>query len=185
MIFSQLSNHAIKRMKERTQLTEYQLTQILDNDLGVNTGTEFVFKRDHILIYSDIDDDFFVVIQDNITKVVVTILTIEYHQNLSWEIKNKKFNLAKFKGTHKRKPKDIVKLLIIKLYYYTYSTDYVKVLNVAKIAGDNTINIDTLHKLIESKCEEKNIHLNNIKEISLTKGKHGIPKFIDYSHNMV
>lgn len=93
--FTYFSEHALKRLNERTQLTESSVGDIIDMGLAIDTGTEPVFNRKHWLIYSELDKSFFVVIQDAYTGFVVTVLPMKYHENLAWKINKRYFTEAK------------------------------------------------------------------------------------------
>jgi hypothetical protein len=84
--FAHLSWHAFKRVRQRTSLSCEEIANILDNKLVVNTGKQPGFNRNHLLFYSLRDDDWFVAIQDGLTGTVVTILPLDYHQNLAWKV---------------------------------------------------------------------------------------------------
>ena len=93
--FTYFSEHALKRLNERTQLTVDCVADIIDMGLAIDTGTEPVFNRKHWLIYSKLDKSFFVVIQDAYTGFVVTVLPMEYHENLAWKVDEMCFIEAK------------------------------------------------------------------------------------------
>lgn len=92
---SYFSKHAFDRLKQRTALTCNDVISILDLNLMVNLGGIPGFNRRHLLIYSVFDDDFFIVIQDYLTGIIVTILPIEYHENIAWNISMKDKDKAK------------------------------------------------------------------------------------------
>lgn len=93
--FTYFSEHAMKRVNERTKLTTNDIADIIDIGLAVDTGTERVFNRKHWLIYSKVDGCFFIAIQDAYTGLVVTVLPIEYHENLAWKVDECFFSKAK------------------------------------------------------------------------------------------
>ncbi len=84
--FTHFSRHAFKRIASRTKLTCEKISHILDRKLAINTGREPGFNRNHLLFYSDPDDDFYVAIQDTLTGVVITVLPLDYHANLAWHV---------------------------------------------------------------------------------------------------
>lgn len=92
---SYFSKHAFDRLKQRTALTCNDVTSILDLNLMVNLGSIPGFNRRHLLIYSVFDDDFFIVIQDYLTGIIVTILPVEYHENIAWNISMEEKDKAK------------------------------------------------------------------------------------------
>lgn len=72
-------------------------------------GSKPGFNRDHLLFYSAPDDDFFVAIQDRLTGTVVTVLPLDYHSNLAWDVSPEDCDIAKniyvmasIEGAHKK-----------------------------------------------------------------------------------
>ncbi len=84
--FAHFSRHAFVRIAQRTSLSCEEIAEILDRGLVVNTGRKPGFNRNHLLFYSHRDRDYFVAIQDGFTGTVVTILPLDYHENLAWKI---------------------------------------------------------------------------------------------------
>ena len=80
------SLHAFERVLGRISLTHGELADILNADLAINIGQENNSNRVHKLFYSDADKMCFVAIQDINTGTVVTVLPIDYHENISWVI---------------------------------------------------------------------------------------------------
>jgi hypothetical protein len=78
-----LTSHAKERLQERTSISYIELARILDNNLAVNVGHEYPSNRYSRLVFSPTDKEFFIVVQDASNGTVVTILTIEYWNNLS------------------------------------------------------------------------------------------------------
>ena len=84
-------------MDERTTLYEDELFGLIDNRRCVIVGIEPYTNRLHKLIYSVSDKAHFVAIQDMATGEVITILPIDYHENLAWKISQKKLKQAVFR----------------------------------------------------------------------------------------
>lgn len=84
-----LTLHARERLKERTSILEDELCDLLDAKKCVITGMESCTNRIHELFYSKGDDDFFVAVRDTRYNEVITVLPLDYHENLAWEIKDK------------------------------------------------------------------------------------------------
>jgi len=89
-----LTYHAAQRLNERTTLSEDQLFGLIHNRRCVIVGIEPFTNRLHKLIYSEPDKTHFVAIQDIATAEVITILPIDYHENLAWKISEKKLKEA-------------------------------------------------------------------------------------------
>ncbi len=86
--FTHFSRHALVRAAQRTSLSCEDIAEILDRKLVVTIGITPGFNRKHLLFYSVPDDDYFVAVQDGLTGTVVTILPLDYHENLAWKISN-------------------------------------------------------------------------------------------------
>ena len=95
MRFTHFSQHANKRVLQRTRLSPQHLARVLDHKLVVNTGTEPGLPREHLLFYSTPDECCFVAIRDTMTGKVVTVLPLEYHQNLAWVVSPAQVQMAK------------------------------------------------------------------------------------------
>ena len=80
---TKLTEHASARLIERTSLSPQALCAILDGGAFVSLGKEVGNTKISKLFFSKSDDQFFVAIQDQKNGEVVTVLTIEYWQNLS------------------------------------------------------------------------------------------------------
>lgn len=93
--FTHFSNHALKRINERTCLGANEIADLIDFGFAVDTGREIIFEKTHWLIYSIKDKCYFFIIQDKFTGLVITILPTEYHDNLAWTVEAEKFLQAK------------------------------------------------------------------------------------------
>ena len=80
------SFHAYKRVHGRLSMTLSALAEILDMDLAINIGNESNNNRVHKLFYSEHDNMCFVAIQDIKVGTVITVLPIDYHENISWAV---------------------------------------------------------------------------------------------------
>lgn len=80
------SFHAFEKVLGRISMTHRELASLLDDDLAINIGEEINSNRVHKLFYSERDTICFVAIQDVKTGTVVTVLPIDYHENISWVV---------------------------------------------------------------------------------------------------
>jgi hypothetical protein len=80
------SFHAFERVLGRISMTHRELASLLDDDLAINIGEEKNSNRVHKLFYSERDKICLVAIQDIKTGTVVTVLPIDYHENISWAV---------------------------------------------------------------------------------------------------
>lgn len=78
--------HAIKRINERTQLTRQNVSEILNANAYVNMGSLPGIQKDHLLFYSTVDKDYFVLIRDQNNAEILTCLPLEYHANTAWKV---------------------------------------------------------------------------------------------------
>lgn len=81
-----LSRHARIRLATRTSLSMTEIAAILEKRLTVNLGHKPGILRDHLLFYSAPDDTCFVALQDSVDGTVVTVLPLDYHASLAWEV---------------------------------------------------------------------------------------------------
>lgn len=89
------SRHAFLRANQRLSIDVDELAAILDNGAFVDIGSEPCTSRSHRLFYSAPDRTCFVAIQDSMTGTVVTVLPLEYHKNLAWEVSEADQSIAK------------------------------------------------------------------------------------------
>ena len=84
--FTHFSRHAFERIGQRTKLSCEEIASILDRGLVFNTGKKPGFNRNHLLFYSEPDDDCYVAIQDGLTGTVVTVLPLDNPGNLARKV---------------------------------------------------------------------------------------------------
>jgi hypothetical protein len=89
-----LTHHAKIRLKERTDLSVEDFLTLLDTFRTSSVGYEPNTFRWHRLFYSRPDDEHFVAIQDIATGEVITILSLDYHENLAWKIGTRRLRQA-------------------------------------------------------------------------------------------
>lgn len=80
------SLHAYERVVERLTLESSEVADLLDRDLAVKIGEEKGTRRIHRLFYSHEDRQCFIAIQDEKYRTVVTILPVDYYENLAHKI---------------------------------------------------------------------------------------------------
>ena len=94
MIRATLRHHAKERLQERTSLEPAAFLHLLDQNLSVSVGVESYTRRRHRLLYSEADKAHFVAVQDFETGEVITLLPIDYHENLAWKLSEKSLRKA-------------------------------------------------------------------------------------------
>lgn len=84
--FTHFSQHAFTRIAQRSALSCEDIAEILDQKRCISVGKAPGFNREHWLFYSQQDQCCFVAIQDTMTGTVITLLPLDYHKRLAWEI---------------------------------------------------------------------------------------------------
>jgi hypothetical protein len=79
----------------RTALTAEQVAWILHYRLALKLGTDVGTVKMRFLLWSPVDNDYFVILQDTLNGDVITLLPIEYHENLAYKIDDVKREYAK------------------------------------------------------------------------------------------
>ena len=87
------SDHGLLRFNERSRMTEEDLNEILRSNKSVPIGTEN--NRRHELLYSPIDNEYYVIIYDYVVGTVITFIYNHYHDNIAWKISDESLMLAK------------------------------------------------------------------------------------------
>lgn len=83
---NKLTYHAASRLSERTSLSEEAFLDLVRLRRTVIVGVEPFTNRVHKLFYSRADSAHFVGVQDISTGEMITVLPLEYHENLAWKI---------------------------------------------------------------------------------------------------
>ncbi|MCK9453502.1 MAG: hypothetical protein M0Q90_17555 [Bacteroidales bacterium] len=192
--FAHFSRHALKRIGQRTTLNYFSIADMLDFGGAVDIGSEIVFDRRHWLFYSEEDNCCFVAIQDAFTGLVITILPLDYHENLAWKIKDEHIEEAKRKSSsHTRadvaKPKEPPSIIIVKARYISVQ-GYQKTSTLTKFRssdyrGDlyNVLNDKSLESEIRHHCKIKGIDHSSVYAITIALGNDGEPLVIDWKSN--
>jgi len=88
------SNHALSRVEQRLNLSRRAVEELLERDLFVPVGVEPRGQREHRLFYSAPDKQCFVAIQDIRRGLVITVLPLDYHANICWQVSTDAQKLA-------------------------------------------------------------------------------------------
>jgi len=83
---TKFSFHAYERVLGRISMTHRELADLLGADLVIVIGQEQNNNRVHKLFHSAKDNVCFVAIQDIKTGTVITVLPIDYHENICWSV---------------------------------------------------------------------------------------------------
>lgn len=184
--FAVFSKHALERINQRTLLNYFTIADILDYGGTVDIGTEFFFDKKHWLFYSHLDDCYFIAIQDSFIGTVVTVLPLDYYENLNFKVKDKYLDEAKqkyisYKSIRKESIKEPPSVIVIKAKYIS-DYGYQKTSTIKKLKSiDYKENIfDFLRdELFESTvslyCEQKGVDVSKVFLISISHGNNGEP----------
>lgn len=190
--FTHFSNHAYKRIKQRSQLSFNEIKVILDGKFYVNRGTEPGFNRDHIVFYSHKDECCFVAIRDNLTGEVVTILPLTYHKNLAWKISDEDISRAikiypnhllidketEKGGEHEETRKFYVAIHFIDTFEKRRSTPVVAIQSKRKWNEANLfIHDENLIQVVKDKISLLSLSTHSVLGITIKSGKRGSPNF--------
>ena len=184
--FTHFSEHALQRIKERTRMSESKIARKIDTAKAVDIGDEPGLNRKHWLFYSLYDDSCFVAIQDSITGLVITVLTIEYHERIAWKIDADHILTAKGRNS-KKITNTGVKIIYIKARYKSNNKFKVKTLyklnacdygyDLKEVTVSNSFEAD-----IKRACERNKIEIDQVLQVVLTMGNNGEPMFIDWKY---
>lgn len=191
--FAYFSKHALERVNQRTKLNQFTIAEILDFGLAIDVGSEPVFDRKHWLFFSLLDDCCYVATQDSLTGLVVTVLPMNYHENLAWKVSPVQLQqaekLASKDISHLINPieKSSASVIILKAHYLC-EQDYLKTSTLAKINasdhnGDllNLLNNDSFAEQVEFYCQAKCIDPSTVSQLSVTLGKKGESLRVDWN----
>lgn len=182
--FTHFSRHGSQRVSQRLAISAEELAEMLDHGLFVNTGSKPGFRREHLVFWSLKNDEAFVAIRDALTGTVVTVLPLEYHDNLAWpiseEVQLEAKALAK-KGVPKR-------VKIRRIYVgvtYTAEDGSPKTKNLHSEPGEPyNGNLDCFVsrgglKNLKEMCEAKDISMDSVTAVLVRSGSKGIPRIIE------
>jgi hypothetical protein len=80
------SEHAVLRVRQRTKMTTCEILELISAGRALNMGCKPGIPKRHILFYSAADDSCFVAIQDELDGTIITVLPVDYHLNLAWDV---------------------------------------------------------------------------------------------------
>lgn len=156
---NRLSTHANQRLYERTYLNDTALLKLMESNSFFLLGKEIGNDKWHCLIYSTVDDKYFVAIKDSKTHSIVTILPLEYH--LNFEVKLDKYYVSiddeikrrsRLAATSKLSYEDLYLKLTIKVIVVDFY-GVVKTYEIKKIRFTN----DDYFKLVTNHKKANNI----------------------------
>lgn len=93
--FTSSSHHAKLRVAQRTSLSTEEVLSLIERGLCVRTGVAPASNREHLAFYSKPDDTVFVAVHDRLFGRLITVLPLDYHRNLAWDVSDADRRLAK------------------------------------------------------------------------------------------
>ena len=197
------SIHAYERVSGRINMSHSELAELLDNNLAINIGNEVGNNKAHKLFYSALDRMCFVAIQDVKTGTVVTVLPLDYHENICWSVSIDAQNQAKglvAKDTYNSSDTEVLHTNAIVFRVSAFLIDsYGKYIKAFKLGSwpcapyENNVEFlvedqqfkDFLVEKIRGKRSEIEKHWPaHIPTIAIRMGKKGFPTFFSTSELM-
>ena len=168
---------------------------MLDYGGAIDVGKEAVFDRKHWLFYSDSDDCCFVAVQDALTGLVVTVLPLDYHENLAWKVGEEPLLEARQKAStyipiNANSLIEPPSIIIVKARYMS-DEGYQKTATLTKFRSSdykddlfNVLNDKSFESEVNYHCKRKGIDTFKVHEISIALGNDGEPLSIDWASDV-
>jgi len=80
----EFTDHGERSFTDRSRMTKEELNDIVMNSKTVLLGVEK--NRRHELLYSPVDNDYYVIIYDYMVGQIVTFLYDDFHSNIAWVV---------------------------------------------------------------------------------------------------
>lgn len=89
-----LTIHAQQRLTQRTRLSGQELIALIDAEMTHIVGCRQQPPHAHHVFFSPKDLNHFVAVQDILTGEVITVLPLDYHENLAWKVGKTNLKIA-------------------------------------------------------------------------------------------
>lgn len=187
--FTHFSQHAFVRIAQRSALSCEEIAEILDQKRCISVGKAPGFNREHWLFYSLDDQCCFVAIQDTMSGTVITVLPMDYHKKLAWEVKSTDCAHAKklakpYQTAHTEK--QTAAIFSIRGHYLD-ETAAQKTKTLLKVPCDTYQNDlkqlladEHLFENLAEIAKEKEIQPDRMFSISIQQGSKRTPFYIDF-----
>ncbi len=178
--------HAKQRIKERTKMTTQDISNLLGRGVHVNLGSKPGIHKSHLLLYSVVDSQYYVLVQDKNNGDIISFLPLEYHENLAWKVPEEHRVLALEKATKfnvdKLSQPVITTQTTLPLFNVCYKYDsgcgHFKTKKFCTTDMDNR-SIDEFIVSDEFRCIAREIIEIGGCDISVSIGDKGFKRFID------
>ena len=181
-----LTLHAQDRLTQRSRETSESLLKIISEERYFNIGKECGSNREHFLFFSKLDWVWHVLIADIKTKQVITILPIDFHENISWKISYEVLEAAKQIALNDRNidacDENSPSTFKIKASY-SVRQNYFKWINLGSWPYSHESHLNEFipqkdfWSFIELKIQEKNKLLQTLDSIIISRGKNSVDRF--------
>ena len=175
MTGSVFTKHGFDRVKDRMLMPPREVLEIIDTDEVITLGIEEGTNRIHKLFYSEADDDCFVVVQDQNTREIITIL---YSSSHTWRISEHSIAMARYVRGFGPRPIEVdEKPKTIKLEDGTVVTRKIKKIKKKKNKDLPKIRFGCVFQGVD----EKGFPINSFRTVYLAKVK---MSHMDYMRNL-
>lgn len=164
------SHHANIRINERTSLKNKALSVLVDSDAFVHLGKVPGFNKEHLLIFSAVDEAHFILVRDYFTGTILTVLPLEFQWRIPRKITDEDLETAKELAV-KAKPKQEAALtpgaerkIIISAHYVSPDDKKFKTKVLVKIPAEK-YNFNIQQAVADK--EVKSLVMQSVKELEL------------------
>ena len=179
------TNHGFARLVERSDESVNSIIEYIENEKYELVGIESNSNRKHVLIFSICDQNWHVIVYDQKTLQIITILPVDYYESLAWRIPYEALNKIKAISTGEEQvivEKEII-FTVVKILCYING----KFIKLGTWKMGEGISVDTFKpnkefwNYVKSQIKNKKVSLSRIKRIFIRKNDKDEPKPINTS----